>query len=166
MHREAYRFVETALADHDPTGKDVVELGSFIVNGTIRPLFFECCWYEGVDVRAGDGVTVVCDAAKYKPGFLVDIVVTTEMLEHSPNQKGVIANVAKILKPGGVFILTAAGVERPPHNNDGNHGIPEDEFYKNISEEDLAKWLTAARFANFTITRNEKIGDIYCVAIR
>lgn len=168
MHREAFQFVQSQLdmLQLDLPQMDVVELGAYIVNGSVRPLFPATRSYVGVDMRPGQGVDVVADAATYKPLAPVDLVVSTEMLEHSPRQALVIKNIAKMLKPGGILILTAAGVERVPHNNDGHMNAVGDEFYRNVSESDLIKWLDAAKFTSFDICRNIRMGDIYCCAIR
>jgi len=168
MHREAFIYVQKQLAalNLDFPNADVVELGSYIVNGTVRPLFPETRSYVGVDVRAGSGVDVVEDASLYRPEQPVDLVVSTEMLEHSPKQSLVIKNIWRMLKPGGYLILTAAGVERVPHNNDGNHGMPTDEFYNNVSEADLSRWLKAAKFEDIDICCNQRAGDIYVTARR
>lgn len=158
------RYVQGALAGIDVTGMDVVEIGSVDVNGSVRPLFRQAASYVGIDVRPGRGVDLVADGATWQPAGPVDLVVSTEMLEHAPEQAQVIANVARMLKPGGVFILTAAGVERKPHSNDGHVGNPQGEFYRNVSEADLGDWLEAAGFSVWSIERDTKAGDIYCVA--
>lgn len=168
MHREAFAYVQRQLGalNLDLASTDVIELGSYIVNGSVRPLFTGTRAYTGVDVRAGNGVDVVADAADYQHAQPVGLVVSTEMLEHAPDQAGVINNVFNLLAPGGVFIMTAAGVERAPHNNDGHHGIPEDEAYANIAEADLHDWLAAAGFDEIEIVRNVAAGDIYATARR
>jgi SAM-dependent methyltransferase len=170
MHREAFLFIQKSLANLDTSGMDVVELGAFIVNGSVRPLFPTTTSYTGVDLRGTprDGVDAVADAADYQPDEPVDLVVSTEMLEHAPRQAEVIANCARMLKPGGRLLLTAAGVGREPHTNDGDRGDLGDEFYHNVSEEELAAWLTAAGFATFEITHGTshgiERGDIYVAA--
>lgn len=167
MHKEAFAYVQRELGavGLDLANTDVIELGSYIVNGSVRPLFPQTRSYTGVDMRAGHGVDVVADAATYQHDQPVGLVVTTEMLEHAPDQPAVIANIGRLLAPGGVCILTAAGVERVPHNNDGHHGVPTDEAYANVAEDDLERWFKEAGFEQVTITRNTAKGDIYATAI-
>jgi SAM-dependent methyltransferase len=145
MHPAAFDFVATAIKEAGivTTGAKVLELGSYIVNGTVRHHFVGADEYVGVDIRPGDGVDIVADATAYCPreelGYY-DVIVTTEMLEHCREPKKVIANAYKLLRPGGFLILTAAGRDRPAHGNDGA-GVGE-EYYGNIDENDLVEWLS------------------------
>ena len=127
-----------------PAPARVCEFGSYNVNGSVRGLFVG--EYIGVDLRAGDGVDVVADAATFtcEP---VDVVVCTSLLEHCPYPGEVVANAERILRPGGVLILTAPNTDWQPHGVDGE-GVGE-EFYQGIAYDDLAQWLGA--FGHFGI---------------
>lgn len=149
MHPAAYEFIATAIREAGITveGAKVLELGSYVVNGTVRHHFVGAGEYVGVDLRSGPGVDIVADATTYCPveelGYY-DVVVTTEMLEHCREPKKVIGNAHALLRPGGFLLITAAGRERPEHGNDGA-GVGE-EYYSNIDENDLVEWLSV--FAN------------------
>ncbi|MEX2605708.1 MAG: methyltransferase domain-containing protein [Kiritimatiellia bacterium] len=71
-----------------------------------------------------------------------DGVIATEVLEHLPNHSAIIAEVGRILKPGGVFIFTTPNVHRfssrlgffchGSHNMSGallNWSVPVDDLY-------------------------------------
>lgn len=71
-----------------------------------------------------------------------DGVIATEVLEHLPNHSAIVAEVSRILKPGGVFIFTTPNVHRlssrlgffchGSHNMSGallNWSVPLDELY-------------------------------------
>lgn len=160
MHQDAYHFVALATQGHDFTKKHIVEIGSFDVNGSIRPLFDGCASYTGVDTREGPGVDVVAKGENYTPDKLVDVVVTTETLEHHPHPKKVIDQARAILKAGGLLIITAAGPERAPHGVNG--GGVADEHYGNLTIEQLASWL--ADWDGVMVQHNARAGDVYAMA--
>lgn len=94
-----------------------------------RPLFAHCV-YQTQDfkalyaeqLRSGGygGIDYVCDAAAIpvEPGSF-DVVLCTEMIEHVPRPDDVIAEFARILKPGGTLFLTAplgSGIHQEPYH--------------------------------------------------
>jgi len=162
VHQEAFCYVRDSLARFVPTPGNVLELGSFNVNGTVRDLFTETDGYTGVDLRGGRGVDVVCDASDYDGVASFDTVVTAEMLEHARRPQAVIESAWRALKPGGVLILTAASQERLPHNNNGDHVLDDDEHYAGINPDDLADWLTDWEVLSFE--HHPGRGDVYATA--
>ena len=143
----------------------VCDLGSRNVNGSPRDLFEpEAALYVGVDVRPGDGVDVVADAADWHlgPRLLFDLVISTEVLEHAANAATICANAYRLLRSGGVFLVTAAGVRRAPHSVDGLK-LPDGEHYAGVSEADLRAWLTG--FAVVLIQDRDGL-DIYGLAVK
>lgn len=164
MHPEAYEFVREAVAALPRHPRRVCELGSLNVNGSIRGLFPEAALYVGVDLAAGPGVDVVADAADWSPPdwLRFDCVVSTEALEHTPRAADICANALRLLEPGGVLIVTAAGVGREPHTCGGAPLGDSGEFYRNVVAADLVTWLSG--FAGMTVRRRGH--DIYAVATR
>jgi hypothetical protein len=69
-------------------GKDVLEVGSKYVNGSVRPLIEKFCKpnkYVGVDIENGKFVDFIVPAEKLVEFFGInkfDVVISTEMLEH------------------------------------------------------------------------------------
>lgn len=141
MHAEAMDFCRSVLAMMRPP-RLVCELGSRNINGSVRDLLPDVALYVGVDCVAGPGVDVVADASVWRPGSWVqfDLVVCTEVLEHTPTAAAICFNAFHLLRPGGVFLVTAAGPDRPPHSCTGGV-IVGDEFYRNVRAEDLREWL-------------------------
>jgi SAM-dependent methyltransferase len=170
MHPAAFRYVEHALADLEVAGAHVVEIGSLDVNSSeqglsIRTLCDGCASYTGVDSRKGPGADLVKRAQDLERADIphpAGIVVCCETLEHDRDPAGIIAAAARLLRPGGTLILTAAGPGRIPHGADG--GDVGDEFYGNISRKELAEWL--AEWEPVEIREDHQVCDVYAVATK
>jgi len=95
-------FIENCYSN-EFKGKRVLEVGSKYVNGSVRPLiekFLMPAEYIGVDIEKG----------KY-----VDIVITTELLEHVLNWRKVINNMKEVLKKDGYIYITTCSKGFPHH---------------------------------------------------
>jgi len=118
MHASVLTWAGSVLPDL-VTGRDVIEVGSYDVNGSVRPTLEPLASsYLGVDVSPGPSVDVVADVADlptlYPDGF--DVVITTEMLEHVASWKAAIKSLVKAVKRGGVLALTTRSLGFPLHN--------------------------------------------------
>lgn len=163
MHFEAFEYVGT----HLPEGvESVLDLGSFNVNGSARSLFRGGrVEYVGVDIRPGADVDLVMDAGDPALPDLVgrerfDLVLCLETLEHTPNGPDIIRNAAACLRPCGVLLVTTAGPARAPHGVMG--GPVTDEYYANLTPEELARWLADAGFASYDVQRARDSQDVVC----
>lgn len=115
-------------------GGKILEVGSRDVNGSIRPIFenLRGVSYLGVDLVEGERVDQVIDVCKLDTVFepaSFDAVLTTEMLEHCYDWKAGIIQMVRVIKPGGLLLLTtrSPGFEL--------HGYPYD-FWR-FSSQDL-----------------------------
>lgn len=131
MHPAVKQYVQV-IKDNFPhyfKGCKVLEMGSLNINGSVRK-FFRNCKYTGIDKTAGVGVDVVCLAheAQFKDRSF-DVVISTEMLEHDKYARKSMLNAMKLLKKGGILIVTAAGKGRPSHFE----YTGEDGHYENIT---------------------------------
>ena len=84
---ESVTFIETALNEAEVTGKRLIEVGSYDVNGSVRRSIEArgTASYVGVDIEAGPSVDVVWDATKLLDRFepnSFDVVCSTEAVEH------------------------------------------------------------------------------------
>ncbi len=147
MHREAREFVT-----HFATTRQVsvIEIGSLNVNGSIRDLFPKASW-TGIDRAAGPCVDVVGDAEKFDPSTPVDVVICCEVLEHADNWAALIQKSFAWLVPGGVFIMTCAGLGREPHSCGGGK-LPPGEYYRNLAPPEVRQQIEAAGF-RWQVTR-------------
>lgn len=116
-------FASSSLSPDEIRGKRVIEVGSFDVNGSIRPWAesFGPASYTGVDIVAGPGVDQICDANRLVDRLgpqSFDLVISTEMLEHVRDWRRVVSNLKNLVAPGGSLLVTtrSAGF--------GYHGFP------------------------------------------
>ena len=147
-HKQQLDFVEI-VRRHLPRYFEqsrVIEIGSMDINGSIRE-FFKNCEYVGIDVAEGRGVDLVGQGQliDFKTGTF-DVAVSCECFEHNPYWAETFANMLRMTKPGGIVIVSCAGVGRPEHgttrtlpgNSVGTIGLGWD-YYRNVSKSDLRK---------------------------
>jgi hypothetical protein len=74
-----------------------------------------------LDLETGDSVNVVADARRTPVGSQsVDVVLCTQVLEHVPEPQAVIAEIHRMLKPGGRLLLTVPSIF-PQHGGPGDY---------------------------------------------
>jgi SAM-dependent methyltransferase len=110
-NRACIKFAEESLSSEEIKGKDVLEVGSLNVNGSIRSIVNSRhpAAYFGVDITPGPGVDEICDIASLVCRFgraRYDIVICTEVLEHVKDWRSAVSNLKRVLKEGGVLLLT------------------------------------------------------------
>jgi hypothetical protein len=172
MHEGAYRFVADAVKRIDMRWS-VIELGSRTVagdwpySGPVRPLF-NVAEYVGVDIAEGPNVDVIANAAQWRPndhplGECFDTVVCCETLEHAPEAEMICLNAWQLLKEGGVLLTTMASEGRAPHSAVDGGPLRDGEFYRNVSRDQLRKWLTPF---TFILIDTDTPTDIYALAVK
>ena len=162
MHDAAFAYVAATVNRHQ-LGGNVLDVGGRNINGTCRHLFNDGC-YVVVDIADGSDVDVVADAATLDLPVRFDVVVCTEVLEHTDQASAIVATAYRHLVAGGVFVATMAGTGRAPHSAVDGGPLRPDEFYRNVTADDLTGWLTDA---GFDATDIDDIGDdIRCTAWR
>jgi cephalosporin hydroxylase len=118
MHPESYvemsRLVTTYLKSDQRLR--VLDVGSYDVNGTYRPLFDNEHWcYEGADMQAGPNVDHVLPDL-YRWSFedeAFDVLISGQTFEHIKFFWLTWKEMVRVLKPGGLIFLIApsAGAE-------------------------------------------------------
>lgn len=114
------------LTIEEVKGKKIVEVGSYDVNGSLRPIiesWGEPAQYIGVDIMEGSGVDMICDAEDILDRFgreSFDVVISTELLEHVRDWRKVFSNLKQICKKEGVILITTRSY------GFGYHGHPYD----------------------------------------
>jgi SAM-dependent methyltransferase len=113
-------FAERTLTASIVVGREVVEVGAYDVNGSVRPHAESLApgSYLGVDITDGPGVDRVLDAQHLIAQLgsdSADIVITTEMLEHVRDWHAVVSNLKGLLRPGGYLLVTTRSAGFPYH---------------------------------------------------
>ena len=86
---------------------DVLEVGSFDMNGSPRKLFPPFPKYIGIDLHPGPGVDQVMDCHKLRfPSERFGVVIDAERLEHDTDFFESYREIHRVLRPGGHVIVT------------------------------------------------------------
>ncbi|MDQ6793389.1 MAG: class I SAM-dependent methyltransferase [Chloroflexota bacterium] len=118
--RSCIAFGERSLLPAMVAGRDVLEVGALDVNGSLRPWVesLHPARYIGVDLTPGPGVDEVVDAVDLVRRFgreSFDLVITTEMVEHTRDWRTVVSNLKGVLRPGAHLLLTTRSPGFPYH---------------------------------------------------
>lgn len=118
-HESVIAWAGSALTPDLVTGRSVIEVGSYDVNGSVRPGIeaHGPSSYLGVDITPGPRVDLVADVTTlpgmFPDGF--DVVVSTEMLEHVVDWRASIVALALLVKRGGVLAVSTRSPGFPYH---------------------------------------------------
>lgn len=158
MHAEAKAWV-AAMCKGQHYGR-VLEFGSLDINGGVRDAI-DTVRYYGIDLQDGPGVHEIADAAIFRSTSRVDLVVCCEVLEHSPNVEGILANAHANLRAGGVLLVTCATAPRAPHSAVDGGPIRVGEHYANVDPDDLAVTAELVGFYPQVVQVYPERGDLY-----
>jgi SAM-dependent methyltransferase len=173
-HREQLRFVQGArdLLFKDLAEKDIFEVGSYDVNGTIRKIFAGCRTYVGADLSVGPGVDVVGSGHEIdKPDESFDLTLSCECFEHNPFWLETFKNMHRMTKADGYMVITCASRGRIEHgtsrttmaDSPGTSAVGID-YYRNLVEDDFRKKLPLDdMFADYCFWYIEASSDLYFI---
>lgn len=163
MHTEAYAWVK----QHAGTPSSVLDIGGRDINGSCAPLFPQAVRYMVIDALPGPNVDVVADAAVWVPDTEYDVVVCTEVFEHTPDWRLICATAYEACAPGGRFIATMAGPGRPTHSAiDGGWTLHPGEYYGNVDPAELQRALTGCGWRDVVIDVRTSPADVRAVAVK
>lgn len=120
MHKSVLTFLKAHLSRIEVEGKRILEVGSRDFNGSPRPIVTALGPkdYLGVDGQLGVGVDVGCSATNLERVFGVesfDILISTEMLEHVEDWRPVVSQLKRVVKEGGLLLITTRSPGFPYH---------------------------------------------------
>ena len=146
-------------------GLAVLEIGGRWINGGVRDLFPNADPYVSLDIVDGPAVDIVADASTWVPDRSYDLIVCTEVFEHTTEWPQILRTMASACVPGGRLVLTMAGPGRPPHGASGGPWEP-GEHYENVDPEDLRRELAAAGWTCIDVDHLPIPGDTRATATR
>jgi len=108
----AYTEVERLIKVYLPLDQplNILDVGSRCVSGCFRSFFEYPTWkYTGLDMQAGSNVDVITDKPYQYPfdSCTFDVVVSGQCMEHVKAIWQWVPELARVLKPGGLLILSA-----------------------------------------------------------
>lgn len=172
-HPEHFAFVSSCKGRWPAffKGTRVLDVGSKDYNGGVRELF-DGATYVGVDCSPGKGVDVVAFGHEYDSPDPFDVAVCCETLEHDPHWRLTVGNLLRLLRPGGMFVGTWAGPNRPEHGTrrtahpeePDTYG-PDPDYYANISADEF-RGVAGGRLTGLEVTDGRGGQDVYAVGFR
>ena len=110
MHRQVVEWLDYAVSKYVLNRPEfsVLEIGSLNVNGQSRDHFPSVGLYQGVDIVDGPGVDILANGHNLPmQDNEFDIVVSCNAIEHDDDDEATMREVARVLRPGGHFLLCA-----------------------------------------------------------
>lgn len=117
MHNECIQYVSRVKAMFPKCfkKKNVLDVGSQDINGSAKFLFNKG-FYHGVDIGRGKNVHHVINPSNLPESiFRFDTIICLEVFEHDKFYPYTLNWITRLLKPGGLFVFTCAGVGRSEH---------------------------------------------------
>jgi len=151
MHPSSFNAMKYFVEKHlDKNSKlDILDVGSYDVNGTYKPLFQIPNWYyKGLDIVEGPNVDFV-SKSPYDFGIQkqFDVVISGNCLEHVESPWKWIKEVEKITKKEGLIcIITPFAVEEHRHPLDCWRILPDG--YKYLLEQESTFTVIEANFTH------------------
>jgi len=112
-HAEMKRILTSGKYDNHfpayPPIRQVLDVGSLNVNGTYRDIFPDSWEYFGADIAEGSNVDIVMSDAYHIPAESgrFPLIISGQCWEHCENPFRLCREMTRLLKPGGVMIVTA-----------------------------------------------------------
>ena len=170
---EFVRSVRSAFPDFFARRR-VLEVGSGEIGPSVRQ-YFDGCDYIGVDVAEGPGVDHVCPGQDLaEPSQSFDVVLSCECFEHDPFWAETFANMIRMLKPGGLCVVSCALTGRSEHGTqraDAHASLGSAKvyplYYKNLCAADFRASVNLdGHFSSFLLHQNIFHKDLYFIGIK
>lgn len=99
----------------------------------------------------------------------IDVAVSKHVIEHVPDDLAAFDELYKVLKPGGVAIITTPNINRLPRKAielfTGKKQFPDEEHVREYSEQDIEQLVKNSAFDTYEIralTLGLHGGEVYC----
>ena len=156
MNALSMELMRKVVEEYDLTdGKTVIDVGSYDVNGTYRPLFTSSR-YVGADIRPGPNVDVIVDSPEWHALKGADAIVTGSTFEHVEDAPKLMEQMYEVLAPGGVLCVQVPSCGP-------KHDYPN--WYRNYSAGDMASLMEMAGFTVLHTEIDPHPEFMFCTAI-
>jgi len=142
--QDCLKFGQENIDQTEVFDKNIIEVGSYNVNGSLKPyvMSLKPKSYVGVDLTEGPNVDTICPAEKIIEKFgkeSFEGLISTEMLEHVENWQLIISNFKNIIKPNGWIIITTRSKGFRLHNYPTDYWRYEESDVKTIFSDFIIK---------------------------
>jgi hypothetical protein len=86
------------------------------------------------------------------------------VLEHAEAAEEIVANAFRVLRPEGVFLMTCAADPRAPHSAVDGGALRPWDYYRNISPDEVERWVAENGGTIATLEYAADRGDLYLCA--
>ena len=162
LHSDVLDFV-AKFATEDPI--DILDIGGRNLNGSPRS-YYPRARYTVMDLRPGPDVDIVADAATWEPEGKWDLVLCTEVFEHTPEWRAILATAARALRPGGRLVATCASGSRAPHSGIEATSIRPGEFYQNVQPDEMEAALQEQGWRQVSVATVRNGLDLQATAVK
>jgi trans-aconitate methyltransferase len=98
-------------------------------------------------------VDIVADATTWTPDREYDVIVCTEVFEHTPDWRQICKTAGAACRRGGRIVVTCAGPGRHPHSGVEATALQPGEYYANVSKVELSEALAAVGWRHVVVER-------------
>ena len=143
--RDSIKDFVKIVSETMPVAGPIYEFGSLQVEGQegyadLRPLFPEK-QYIGCDLREGPGVDMILDLHKIElPDQGAGVVLVLDTLEHVEHVRTAIAELKRILKPGGLLVISSV-MNFPIHEYPHDFWRFTPDGFKSLLKDFAASWV-------------------------
>ena len=145
-----FERISKLFAEPLADAKNILEVGSQNINGTVRDIFANHVNYLGIDLGQGKDVDLVIPGELVElPDGWADIAISTECFEHAENWRDILLNMIRITKPQGLVLLTFAGKGRAVHgtlDSDTFSSPFTTTYYQNLGPDDIAQCIAIGKY--------------------
>lgn len=123
---EFWKYCKNKYNKYFVGNNNILELGSYNINGSVKVCFEGYEKYIGVDWRAGPGVDHVSLFHEIKFDYLFDTIISANAFEHDPFWEKSITNAVSLLKEDGIILFGWGSCLQRPHEI---HTAPDNKFH-------------------------------------
>lgn len=167
-HREQVNFF-TTIYNKNPEAfdnKKILEIGSLIINGSLRDIFKKPNEYIGVDLGNGPGVDLVSRGHEINyPNNYFDVTLSAECFEHDEFWNLTFQKMIDVTKPQGWIVFSCATTgreEHGTHKTDVGSSPFTASYYRNLTEIDFREKFDFSKiFQKFEFIGERNHHDLY-----